>query len=441
MTLPLRDLPVRDLSPRDLDADARSQRASPPRIRTAARAAIVLAVALGALYNLYGLPLFGRHWGDVYHLDLDVYRLAGRAFVRGASIYHQLPRTDFGIGLPFVYPPFAAALIGPASGMSLANLGLAMTTLSMLALAASIAVTLRSFGVVGSRMAWATAAAAAVAFVLEPVFATLEFGQVNLILLALVAADCLLPRTRWPRGVLIGIAAAVKLTPMVFVLYLLLRRDVRAAIVAGVSFLLCTGIGFLLAFRDSVEFWRGMLDGDQQLAVTAYVGNQSIGAVLLRLGLPGDGMLWLALVAAVGLLATFAMLRALRGGRIALAFGINGVAGLLISPVAWSHHWVYAVALLLALGYEARRQRSRLLAAMIVAGLLVFHYAPHFRVGFLRQNGLGYSLWQQIIMDSYVWWGIAALVVLACYPLGRRKAVGTAHTEFEPRRPLTRPTR
>ncbi|CAM3026957.1 glycosyltransferase 87 family protein [Skermania piniformis] len=376
------------------------------------------------LYNLAGFPAFGRPWGSVYHLDLDVYRLAGHAFLSGADVYQGLPATQLGVPLPFVYPPFAAVLFGPGAEMSLAHLGLAMTVLSMVALAASLLITLRSLGLgPAGRLGWATGAAVVASFVLEPVFATLEFGQVNLILLALVAADCLMRRTPWPRGLLIGIAAAVKLTPIVFVLYLLLRRDVRAALVAVAGFAACTALGFLLAFHDSVEFWRGMLDGDQRMQVTAYVGNQSIGAVLLRLGLPGNGMLWLLTAAVVGALTMLGMRRALRGGRTALAFGINGVGGLLVSPVAWSHHWVYAVPLLLALGYEAWRTRSRLLALTLVLGLVMFHFAPHFRIGYWRQDGIGYSLTDQLAMDSYVWWGLALLVVAVSYRARHRHAL------------------
>ena len=63
------------------------------------------------------------------------------------------------------------------------------------------------------------------ALFLEPVRNTLNYGQVNVALMALVAADCLAAAPRWPRGALVGLAAAVKLTPAAFVLFFLLRRD------------------------------------------------------------------------------------------------------------------------------------------------------------------------------------------------------------------------
>jgi alpha-1,2-mannosyltransferase len=85
--------------------------------------------------------------------------------------------------------------------------------------------------------------------VIEPVRTTLALGQINIVLMALVAFDLLLPSTwftvagrtvGWPRGVLTGIAAAIKLTPLVFLLYFLARRDLRGAVSLAGSFLVTT---------------------------------------------------------------------------------------------------------------------------------------------------------------------------------------------------------
>ena len=93
------------------------------------------------------------------------------------------------------------------------------------------------------------------AMLLEPVRSTLCYGQINALLMALVAFDCLTRAPRWPRGIGVGIAAALKLTPGVFVLFFLLRRDLRSAARAGLSFAACTGAGFALAPRDSLRYW------------------------------------------------------------------------------------------------------------------------------------------------------------------------------------------
>src|SRR5262249_58552532 len=93
------------------------------------------------------------------------------------------------------------------------------------------------------------------ALLLEPIRSTLTYGQIHVLLMALVTFDCLTRAPRWRRGILIGIAAALKLTPGVFLLFFLLRRDLRSAARAGLSFAACTGAGFALAPHDSVRYW------------------------------------------------------------------------------------------------------------------------------------------------------------------------------------------
>src|SRR5947199_222106 len=81
--------------------------------------------------------------------------------------------------------------------------------------------------------------------VAHPVTNTISWGQINVLLMMLVALDVLWPNPRWPRGALIGIAAAIKLTPAGFVLIFLLRKDFRAAVTSLVSFLVMSAIAFL----------------------------------------------------------------------------------------------------------------------------------------------------------------------------------------------------
>ena len=92
---------------------------------------------------------------------------------------------------------------------------------------------------------------------------------------------------------------------------------------------------------------------------------------------------------------------------------VNALAGLLISPVSWSHHWVWAVPILLTLGVLAWRRRSILLGAWVALGAVMFHFAPHWILAPGRTGGLGWPLPDQLLASSYVWWGFATLVVLA----------------------------
>ena len=185
------------------------------------------------------------------HIDLEVYRFGVQAWLAGGDMYGTLPETSDHITLPFIYPPFAAIVLLPLAvapwllawsallALSTAALGLTFFlvarrlwpsggrggALSVASIALPLALAVQP----GKAVDFSRPAPPIPAFALEPVMQTIEFGQVNLLLMALVALDVLVVRTRWPRGLLIGIAAAIKLTPAAFVLYFLLRREYRAA--------------------------------------------------------------------------------------------------------------------------------------------------------------------------------------------------------------------
>src|SRR5207248_6979253 len=132
---------------------------------------------------------------------------------------------------------------------------------------------------------------------LEPVQRTVFAGQVDVLLMALVVLDVLVKTPRWPRGLLIGLAAAVKLTPAVFLLYFLLRRDNRAALTAGLSFVAVTVFGFLVAPVDSMRYWTSAVFDSGRVGGPSYAGDQSLTGVLARLGVPASErtVLWLVL--------------------------------------------------------------------------------------------------------------------------------------------------
>src|SRR5262249_18714759 len=120
----------------------------------------------------------------------------------------------------------------------------------------------------------------------EPVRETISFGQINLILMMLIAADCLVAEPRWPRGLLVGIAAAIKLTPAVFLLYFLLRKDLRAAVASMISGALATAVGFAVLPRESLHYWFGGFTSVAGVSGSPYATNQSLMAALARLSPP-----------------------------------------------------------------------------------------------------------------------------------------------------------
>ncbi len=323
----------------------------------------VAAAVVSAVFMAWWLHWFGL-------VDLEVYRSGASAFVHGHNVYLAHPRV---VPLPFTYPPFAAVAFVPLAvvpdlvarvGMTLISAGaLLWATFSALRLAAPRW---------SPRSRWTAALAIAAATpLIEPVRDTFRLGQVNLVLMALVLADLVAieafgrtssPRRppdershRLPSGVLIGLAAAVKLTPGIFILYLLVIRRTREAITAVVTALVVTGAAWVLMPSASAHYWLHLVFDDQRIGSPGSVWNQSLqGAVARLLGSAGWGhLLWLALAGAA-LIAGLALAgRLYRRGDALTALGIAAVTGLLVSPISWNHHWVWAVPLGIGLAQRA----------------------------------------------------------------------------------------
>src|SRR5215470_15628133 len=251
-----------------------------------ARPAVALAgrrrAALLVTLNLAAAAIYLVHLGHGiglggYRIDLDVYRTGARVLLHGGDLYARLPRLGDGHELPFTYPPFAALCFVPLAivGYAAANWLLTVVTI------AAVAATLWCFaagtpGQAGARMRRLLPWALPAALLLEPVRSTLAYGQINALLMALIAFDCLTRAPRWPRGIGVGIAAALKLTPGVFLLFFLLRRDLRSAARAGLAFVACTGAAFALAPHDSLRYWTAIAYQPARIGDIAYAANQSV---------------------------------------------------------------------------------------------------------------------------------------------------------------------
>jgi alpha-1,2-mannosyltransferase len=392
-----------------------------------ATVALVTANVAAAVFFLLSYSHRGVGFGP-YHIDLDVYRIGGRAWLRGGNLYGRLPATLSGARLPFTYPPIAAVLLSPFSLVEMPVAGTALALGSIALLAVVLCVFLRRLAGPAAISPWALAWLLPLALFLEPVRDTLAFGQVNIALMALVSLDCLARQPRWPSGLLTGLAAAVKLTPAAFVLFFLVRRDWRAACTAAASFAVVTAIGFAVAWRDSVRYWTSTVFQVGRAGSPAYASNQSILAVLTRAGLdplaPATSATWLALSVLTAAVACLGMRRAFAASEDCLALSLNAFTALLISPISWSHHWVWCVPALLTLTALGVGRRSWLLLAAACAGLAMFAAAPQLWLPRGRNVELRWAVWQQAVGSSYVLFA-ALILVLACsaamLPAGRAR--------------------
>jgi alpha-1,2-mannosyltransferase len=375
-----------------------------PRLAPVRRKAVLAGlVMINAAVIAWSLVSFRNGpSANVYRVDLDVYRLGAGVWWQGGELYGQLPELLAGGHLPFIYPPIAAVALSPFAVVPFGLASAAMALLTIAALALVLVMVLRSLDVRPS--AFLVCAALPAALVLEPVRSTLYYGQVNLLLMALVAVDCLARTPRWPRGALVGLAAAIKLTPAAFVLFFLLRGDRRAALTAGASFLCATGLGFLLAPGNSMRFWTTTVFEIDRLVNITSSSNQSIPALLARLGIDTGG-LRLLLAAAVLALAATAMRRAFAAAQPTWALGLNALGALLVAPISWSHHWVWVVPILLTAGVLARRARSWPALAAVAGGTLLVFLSPHW----WWHKADPWTVWRLLSGNTYL---LAAVIVI-----------------------------
>jgi alpha-1,2-mannosyltransferase len=369
---------------------------------------VTLNLAAAAIYFVHlghGIGLGG------YRIDLDVYRTGARVLLHGGDLYGRLPRLGDGHELPFTYPPFAAVCFIPLALIGYSTANWLLTAVTIATVAASLWCYAASTpGETGTRMRRLLPWALPAALLLEPVRSTLTYGQINALLMALVTVDCLTRAPRWPRGIGVGIAAALKLTPGVFLLFFLLRRDLRSAARAGLSFAFCTGAGFAVAPRDSLRYWTRIAYQSHRIGEISYASNQSLLGALARLGLngPARAWLWLALCLLVAAFAVTGMRAAIKRSQVTYAPSLNAAAGLLISPISWSHHWVWAAPALLTCLAATNPNRHRPPAFAVLA-LLTFAIAPHWLLPSGAGRELHWAWWQQALGDSYSLTGFAAL--------------------------------
>ena len=349
--------------------------------------------------------------------DLFVYRYGGRAVVEGLSLYGS---DDPVTGLPFTYPPFAAVLMVPLAPLPGWVTAAVWTALSAAALAVAVVAVRRELG--RPAPGWLVALLAGGALALEPVWQNTTFGQVNLLLMAVVLVDLLGPARRWS-GVLVGVAAGVKLTPLVFVVLLVLVARRSAAGRAVLAFAATVVIGFAVLPGSSATYWSDRLLDADRVGPPALAHNQSVYGALTRLGDgPPSSVLWLLLAGALSVGVLLVGVQWWRRGDRALGTCLAAVSMLLASPVAWSHHWVWAVPVTLVL-WEHSRWASVAWTAVFVTRPVVW---PPYGEG----RELDWTVAQHVVGHAYL---IAALAFAVWAAVALRRTSGHELAEREVR--------
>ncbi len=389
---------------------------------------VALLASLAALAPwIFDLPaIFSGGDGILrYHIDFDVYREGGTAFLAGDNLYTRDYQVR-GINLPFTYPPLAAIFFAPLSWVPLSLAAAAWTLVSAALLWWCVVIVLRrclpALADVDHRViaTWVLP----VALLFEPVRETLGFGQVNVLLMTLVLVDTLTRKPWLPRGVFIGLAAAIKLTPAVFILWFLVRRDWRGAAVTVGSAVAFTLAAFVVSPTNSWTYWLDTISNTGRIGGLAYTANQSIQGMLFRL-LPESAVdpVWLVLVlvALAGIVAAMVRVHRAAPTPAESALGLvvlNSLVSLVCSPVSWSHHWVWLVPLAVVTGVAVWNARARgdrltgwLAGGLFLVTLVPSLLQPHWNLPHSEDRELDWALWMQLWGNTYLI--IAVLTVIS----------------------------
>ena len=470
------------------DASPASSAARAPGTR------LVLAGVIAFAAVIASWLVFEAVNGALSLVDLTVYRDGG-LIVRHVRPYYDprayAPLYDWGgfspLALKFTYTPFAAVTFAAVSFLPWSVIVDGSVVVNMAALAAALWFTFGGLGYTdrtaeGRRVRLgATLLAAAATFWLQPVVRTIYLGQINLILMAAILWDLCQPaatasgRRRWWKGAVTGVAAGIKLVPLVFVPYLLVTRRFREAAATVAGFLATVAVGFAVLPHDSSKWWlHGMFMADgNRTGFMGWAGNQSLRAVVTRFAgsiAAGQGP-WIAAAAvalAAGLTAAYLLDRA---GYPVPALLATALTGLLASPVSWDHHWVWvAPGIAVAAHYAVAARRrgkgraARRLWALIAGMAFVFAAWPdaiwtstrtlgNFSLGFLwaqantnpvqfarhgDQPGYVEYHWhgfQLLWGNAYILAGVALMLILLGTGLRLRNRPPAA--EVSPAEPLT----
>lgn len=328
-----------------------------------------------------GIALTFAFCGAASGLDLGVYRAGGLALLEGRDIYGPILGSPENPGLPFTYPPFAALLFTVLAWAPLGQwMGVVavVTTVLHLAVLRDLEARLRGHGV-PTGVAWLVFPSALLA---SPFVATLEFGQINVLLMAaihLATARSARAHARWwwLPWMVVGLTAGIKLTPLALMLIPLARGRMRDIAVGVGTFAATQLLGLALLPAESLRYWGHVVWDAGRIGNVGYLDNVSLRGLTTRLDLPGG--VWLA-VALLVVAAGFVVIRRLDDGSVTarsgadpepfdprVPLGIAATVMLLISPISWVHHYVWWPVMAFAWWRAGRRfgMPGRLLAALL----------------------------------------------------------------------------
>jgi alpha-1,2-mannosyltransferase len=361
------------------------------------------AICLGVLCVSVSYLLVHRIFiSPASYFDLQVYRAEGGVIRAGGDLYARIQAYN----VDATYPPFAATCFVILSLVSIPTVEIAVFALNLVLVGYVVRCSLELADVPVAHRRAAMLLGCAVALWAEPVFTTMGYGQINLVVLSLVLRDFRPGNGVRLRGIGVGVATSLKVTPGIFVIYLLCTRRFKQAFVSVATFLVCIAISLSVDAHATWHFWTSDLFQSSRVGRLENAINQSIRGLATRithsLAQTPTATAITAVVAVAGIVIAVQAHRRLGDGWGLCA---TAVTGFLVSPIAWSHHWVWCIPLVIVCWQRVR--------ALAIAGLIVFTsfavwYIPH-----TNHRELHLSVLQIVASGWYVYFGAAFLAAAA----------------------------
>ena len=360
-------------------------------------------------------------------VDLAVY-VDGARHLTDGTLYDFFSEP---LHLPFTYPPFSAMIFLPLTWLPWTLLRILWQIASFGAIGVMAYSTLRLLGRAGPKapsplrhVSGIVVTITALGLWLEPVRTTFNYGQINLFLAALLLAGAVAGK-EWMAGFSVGIAAAVKLTPAITGLYYLLQRRWSAVIWSVVFFAATIAVALVVLPNETVRYFTKLIFDPGRTGPVWSAINQSLRGAIARLAGQDLTSLWLVAAAAAGLVGLWVAWVCLKADDRAAAFLAVQFTGLLISPISWSHHWVWVLPLLLWCLFGPR-QRLTAVRVLTVAWLVATcSYVVSILISFqFIDQPASRPGWQSGLGVIYPLLGIVTLVIFGV--IGRRATAGAS---------------
>jgi alpha-1,2-mannosyltransferase len=379
-------------------------------------AAAVFAAIVVFLTAWYDVKFAQGTEKPLWMADLKVYLDAARHLVAGGDPWAQNP-----LGWSYLYPPPTPWMFVPLTKMSVDAAGLIYTVIGVACLGYVIWAALRHVMPAHPRRVFLLAVSVLPFCTwFGPVVDSLELGNIDLIILALLIADFTHLRHTRAHGVLIGIATLIKLQSGLFVVFLLLDKRFRSSINATAVFLVVS-LAALVAQPDlSRHYWTSVFPhlSERMGGAPEALYSYSFLSALTRITHDHDiaRAIWLPLCAIVLVAGAVLMRRACRNGDEFLAVVLCGLISVSITSLAWVHYWVWLVPLTIVLLVRSV-QRGSVPLAVATLGIAAVVHTRTYRFGDLQPLGMngwlnGLSPLQQLETSTYA---IATLAVLPLY--------------------------